>query len=65
MMAISALIAAGASVAGLILSYNLDLPSGPAIVLCASAFYFLSIAVGKENGLLWYWIRRPHVHEPG
>jgi zinc/manganese transport system permease protein len=65
MMAIAAAAAAGASVTGLILSYHFDLPSGPAIVLCASAFYAASILAGRENGLIWRWIRGQHVHEPG
>jgi zinc/manganese transport system permease protein len=65
MMAMAAAGAAGSSLAGLIISYHADLPSGPAIVLCAGAFYFVSIFVGRENGLLWSFLRAPHVHEPG
>lgn len=65
MMAVAAMAAAGASVLGLIVSYHADLPSGPAIVLCAGGFYFVSIFVGWENGLIWRYFRGAHVHEPG
>jgi zinc/manganese transport system permease protein len=65
MMAVAALGAAGSSLLGLIVSYHADLPSGPAIVLCAAGFYFVSIVVGWENGLVWRFFRRTHVHEPG
>jgi zinc/manganese transport system permease protein len=65
MMVAAALGAAASSVAGLVLSFHLDLPSGPAIVLCAAAFYFVSILFGRENGVVWRFVRRQHVHEPG
>jgi zinc/manganese transport system permease protein len=65
MMAVAAAIAATSSVTGLILSYHLDLPSGPVIVLSASVAYAASILIGRENGLVWRWIRGQHVHEPG
>jgi zinc/manganese transport system permease protein len=65
MMAVAAVGAAGASFAGLVMSYHADLPSGPAIVLCAAAFYFASILIGRENGLIWRLLRSQHVHEPG
>lgn len=39
------------SVGGLILSYNVDIPAGPAIVLTAGAFWLLSLAIGPEAGL--------------
>lgn len=57
--------AAVSSVTGLILSFHLDLPSGPAIVLCAAAFYFGSIFFGRANGIVWRFFRGQHVHEPG
>lgn len=65
MMTVAAAGAAASSVTGLILSYHLDLPSGPAIVLCAAAFYFASILFGWENGVVWRFVRGQHVHEPG
>ncbi len=48
----SVLIATGAVLAGLILSYHADLPTGPAIVLTAGAFWALSLLVGPVDGLL-------------
>jgi zinc/manganese transport system permease protein len=65
MMTVAAAGAAASSVVGLILSFHLDLPSGPSIVLCAAAFYFASILFGRENGVVWRFIRGQHVHEPG
>ncbi len=52
---LSMLIAGLASFTGLSLSYHLDLPSGPAIVLAAGVIYLASMLVGPNGGLL----RRP------
>ncbi|GJE39997.1 zinc/manganese transport system permease protein [Methylobacterium persicinum] len=57
-MAVAVVIAALASFAGLSLSYRLDLPSGPAIVLAAGALYIVSMLVGPQGGLLRR-LRRP------
>ncbi len=37
---------------GLVLSYHLDLPSGPAIILTAGGLYAASLLVGPRQGLL-------------
>ena len=37
---------------GLLLSYHLQLPSGPAIVLLAGAAYLVSLAAGRHDSLL-------------
>ncbi|MBS0849267.1 metal ABC transporter permease [Citrobacter sp. JGM124] len=37
---------------GLVLSWTLGLPAGPAIVLCASCFFFFSILCGKRSSLI-------------
>jgi len=58
---ISMLIAAIASVTGLSLSYHLDLPSGPAIVLAAGALYLVSMLAGPRGGLLRRLIRPRHL----
>ena len=50
--AVSALIASLSGVAGLLLSYHLNLPSGPAIVLCAGAAYVASVLLGARDSLL-------------
>ncbi len=58
---ISMLIAAVASVTGLSLSYQLDLPSGPAIVLAAGALYIVSMLAGPRGGLLRRLVRPRHL----
>lgn len=60
-MAVSVLIAALASLSGLILSYQYDLPSGPAIVLTAGAFYVASMLAGPQGGLLRRLVRPRHL----
>jgi zinc/manganese transport system permease protein len=54
-------LAAAASLAGLLGSYHLDLPSGPAIVLAAGLLWVLSVVAGPVDGLLARWVRRPHL----
>ena len=58
---VSMLIAAVASVTGLSLSYHLDLPSGPAIVLAAGALYIVSMLAGPRGGLLRRLVRPRHL----
>lgn len=48
-----------ASVAGLLLSYHLDTPSGPTIIGCAGVLYALSLLV-SPGGWLPRLIKRPH-----
>jgi zinc/manganese transport system permease protein len=50
-----------AAVCGLLLSYHLDLPSGPAIVLTAGGLWAVSVVAGPVDGLLARWWRRPHL----
>ena len=38
---------------GLLLSFHAELPAGPAIILVAGAAYLLSLAIGREGGLVW------------
>ena len=45
-------LAALASLAGLLLSFHLELASGPAIVLMAGVGYVLSILVGPRESVL-------------
>ena len=49
---------------GLLISYHVEIASGPAIVLTAAAIYITSIVAGSRSGLLARWLRRPHYHEP-
>jgi zinc/manganese transport system permease protein len=52
--AVSALIAVLSGAGGLLLSYHLQLPSGPAIVLLAGAGYLVSLLAGSHDSL---WAR--------
>jgi zinc/manganese transport system permease protein len=57
----SAGIAIFSSAMGLLLSYHLDLPSGPAIVLVAGGAWIVSLVAGPVDGLLARWLQRPHL----
>ncbi len=46
---------------GLLASYHLDMPSGPAIVLTAGLLWALSVVCGPVDGLLARLLRRPHL----
>lgn len=48
------------SVAGLLLSYHGDLPTGPAIILTAGALWLALIVAGPRESLLRRALRRPH-----
>ena len=50
--AVSALFAVASGCIGLLLSYHLSLPSGPAIVLLAGAIYIASLLTGRHDSLL-------------
>ena len=54
-------IAAISGYAGLLVSYHADLPSGPAIILAAGAFYALSVVAGPFGGLIWLILPRRHL----
>lgn len=50
----------GASLSGLLLSYHLSLPSGPAIILSAGAVYFISVLAGTRGVLVTRRSRTSH-----
>jgi len=50
-----------ASVAGLLLSYHANLPTGPAIILLCGVFYLVSMLVGVKGGLVWGLLPRKHL----
>ena len=52
LIAAAVIVAALASVSGLLLSYHYSLPSGPAIILVAGGFYVLSLVTGPVGGLV-------------
>jgi zinc/manganese transport system permease protein len=61
MIAVAVLVAMLASIAGLVLSYHANLPSGPAVILSAGFIYLVSLAVGRNGGLLRRFVKRPHL----
>jgi zinc/manganese transport system permease protein len=54
-------IAMASSLLGLVLSYHLNTPSGPAIVLVAGGFYLASLALGQRGGLVRRYLPRRHL----
>jgi zinc/manganese transport system permease protein len=47
--------------AGLLLSYQVSIPSGPAIILVAGAICALSVFFGRVGGLVWLAFPRRHL----
>lgn len=60
--ALSSLIAFVSGWVGLLLSYNFNLPSGPAIILTAGAFYSFSILFGRHGSLRNRYFPGAHFH---
>ena len=60
---VAAGIAFASGYAGLLLSYHLNLPSGPAIILVAGVAYIGSILLGARDGLVKRYFPAPHHHE--
>jgi zinc/manganese transport system permease protein len=58
--AVSALIALVSGYVGLLLSFHVDLPSGPCIVLTAGVIYVVSMMVGTHGSLRQNLIAQPH-----
>jgi zinc/manganese transport system permease protein len=57
---IAAAIAVSSSVGGLLLSYHASMPSGPAIIFVAGAFYIISALVGRRGVLMGLFLSRRH-----
>ncbi len=53
MIGVAVATAFAASVTGLLMSYYLNVPTGPAVILACGAVYFLSMLVGVKGGVLW------------
>ena len=60
-IALAALIGIACAYAGLVASYALSLPSGPAIVLAAGCVYFVSLVFGRAGGALRGRPKRRHL----
>lgn len=52
------------SISGLLVSFHVEIASGPAIVLSAAVIYVASILLGARSGLVGRLLRRPHYHDP-
>jgi len=63
MMAVSALIGVVSAVGGLYLSYYLDVASGGAVVLVATAIFVLAFLFAPRKGVVW-GVRRPRRVRP-
>lgn len=61
MIAIAAGLGFASCIAGLLLSYHADLPSGPAIILSAGAAYGLSMMLGRLGSVRARLFRSPHL----
>ena len=57
-MVTSVIVALADVVAGLYLSFHLDLPSGPSIVLIATGLFLVALLLSPSKGLVGHW-RRP------
>jgi zinc/manganese transport system permease protein len=51
-VSIAVTLAIAASVLGLLISFNVEIPAGPAIVLTAGGFWVVSLLTGNREGLL-------------
>lgn len=61
--ALSILIAFASGWIGLLVSYHLDLPSGPAIILTAGVFYMASLLIGRHGSVRTRFFPGAHFHE--
>jgi len=56
-MVASAGVALVATIAGLYLSFYLDLPTGPSIVMVATGLFGLALLLAPNRGVVWRWRR--------
>ena len=61
MMAVSAAIGAFSSVAGLYLSFYINVASGAVVVLTATVIFLVVFMLAPQRGLVWEWVRRLHM----
>ncbi|MDO4997069.1 MAG: metal ABC transporter permease [Neisseria sp.] len=58
LMALASVFALLCGAAGLLVSYHIEIPSGPAIILFCGAWYLFSIIFAWESGVLVRYLRR-------
>jgi manganese/iron transport system permease protein len=61
MMAVSAAIGAFSSVAGLYLSFYINVASGAVVVLTATVVFLVVFMLAPRRGVVWEWVRRLHM----
>jgi zinc/manganese transport system permease protein len=61
MVAVAVVVATGSGVVGLLVSYHMSVPSGPAIILVAGGAYALSVMFGPVGGLIYRLAPRRHL----
>lgn len=61
LLIISVGLAIVSSICGLLVSYHLGWPTSPAIILTLGIGYFVSLLFGQQSGLIWRFVRRPHL----
>jgi manganese/iron transport system permease protein len=57
MMALAACVGAFSAVAGLYLSFYVNVASGPAVVLVCTVLFFLAFLFAPRRGVAWTWLR--------
>lgn len=62
LMLLATIIAILCGLGGLLFSYYIEVPSGPAIILCCGLVYVLSLLLGWECGVLPRWLRHMRHH---
>jgi zinc/manganese transport system permease protein len=58
---VAVILAFAASLVGLLVSYYVNVPSGPAIILTTGVGYLLSMLLGHRGGVLWQLLPRRHL----
>jgi zinc/manganese transport system permease protein len=61
MIGVAVASAFASSVIGLLVSYFVNVPTGPAVILACGVFYLLSMLVGIRGGVLWGLMPRKHL----
>jgi zinc/manganese transport system permease protein len=61
MIAAATAIGIASAICGLLLSYHAELPAGPAVILVAGGVYLVSMALGREGGLVWLVLPGKHL----
>ncbi len=63
MVGVAAGLGLGASTAGLLISYHINVPSGPAIVLSAGALYLVSLLLGRYGSVRARYFPFKHLNQ--